>query len=245
MSRKFGLIGKSLSHSFSASYFARKFDELGIQDSHSYELLEFDDEKELSQFLNLPIAYNGFNVTNPYKMDVAGKCDILVGYAARSGAVNTVVVKREKLIGFNTDVYGLKKTITDLKTQIKNALILGTGGAAKAVCLALDDLRIDHKSISRREKYTDYTYKSLAVRSKLSDFQLIINATPVGMYPEIQNKPSLNYYELNQKNILFDLIYNPQKSLFLKEGEKRGCTVINGTKMLYGQADLSWHLWSS
>jgi len=249
MSKKevFGLLGKNISYSFSKKYFTDKFNQLGLLD-HSYE--NFD----MESIDNFPIVLNenidnlkGLNVTIPYKEDVFKYLDELDEEAEKIGAVNTIkILDGYRLKGFNTDVYGFEKSLEPfLKKHIEYALILGTGGASKAIAFALNKLNISFLFVSRKPNKKDtISYKEMD-ENILNKYSLIINCTPLGTFPKIDEFPQIPYEFLNENHLLFDLIYNPSKSKFLEKGEKKGATIKNGEEMLELQADKSWKIWNS
>jgi shikimate dehydrogenase len=235
---RLGLIGKSLKHSFSPAYFEAKFKKEGIEGLYqTFELSAIEEFERLAQNEEL----NGLNVTIPFKEAVIPFLDELDPIATKIGAVNTICFKKGKKIGYNTDAPGF---LEDLKSLLKptdqNALVLGTGGASKAVIYALQSVGIKTEQVSRNArgiKYTDLT------EALLGATQLIINTTPVGMYPEVDACVDLPWSGINNKHLLYDLIYNPKETLFLKRGKEKGARTRNGYKMLVNQAELSFELW--
>ncbi len=246
--RKFGLIGFPLGHSFSQGYFTSKFKEEGIIDClyENYPLPEINKLTELIQS-NQDIV--GINVTIPYKEQVLQYLNEIDDEAKAIGAVNTIKVTRDKgnffLKGYNTDVYGFKESLIKVFTpKSQQALILGTGGAAKAVVWTLESLNINYRFVSRNPKRTgDYSYQQLT-REIIQENKLIINTSPVGMYPYTDKAPELPYEGIGPEHVLFDLIYNPEKTLFLKYGEQKKATTLNGLPMLYLQAEKAWEIWN-
>ena len=238
---KFGLIGKDISYSFSKNYFTLKFKKLGLND---YEYVNFD-LKSIDEFKDLIIKeLKGLNVTIPYKENIIEFLDEIDEEAKLIGAVNTIKIdKRGNLKGYNTDVYGFEESLKPrLKKSHKKALVLGTGGASKAVCYVLDKLNIDYLIVSRTPEKTQISYTDLN-RSLLEKHTIIINCTPLGTYPKVEEYPKIPYDCITKKHLLYDLIYNPEKTRFLKEGEKRGADISNGLKMLELQAEKSWNIW--
>ncbi len=240
MSHKLGLIGYPLSHSFSPTYFAEKFKELNIQDSE-YLAYSIDEIDKINEIFNLGVT--GLNVTIPYKEQVIAFLDELSAEAAEIGAVNTIKVENSRKVGYNTDVYGfqasLLKQLGDVK--IGKALILGSGGASKAVRFVLKNMGIDYKIVSRKKNYLNY----LNLNNKIiQDHKLIVNTTPLGMYPHVDNCPSIPYEGLTEQHFLYDLVYNPEKTLFLMKGESAGSNIKNGNDMLVLQAEKSWEIWN-
>jgi shikimate dehydrogenase len=240
---KYGLIGYPLSHSFSPGYFAQKFSDLKITASYkAYPL------KEISQVCDLVSQekLHGLNVTIPYKEAIIPYLDHLDFISQSIGAVNTVKIIDGQLSGFNTDAYGFEKSLSEWLTYDDlpaGALILGTGGASKAVAYTLEKLAIPYHFVSRSAG-KGLTYQDIDTFI-LSTHPLLINTSPVGMYPNENMCPSIPYHLLNEKNMLYDLVYNPKKTLFLSEGMKQGCMVKNGFDMLIYQADKAWEIWNS
>lgn len=235
----YGLIGYPLSHSFSPGYFSEKFNKLNLV-GHNYKAYPIASIEGLKNIIIKSLR--GLNVTTPYKEQIIPYMSELSELAQEIQSVNTIKIIGDKLMGYNTDVYGFENSLTPLLggSSVKSALILGTGGASKAVKYVLEKLGIDYLVVSR--KSDSLTYKSLT-KDIIDNHQLIINCTPVGMYPNIKEKPPINYEAISDKHILFDLIYNPEKTLFLKEGEKRNAQIKNGLEMLKFQADRSWEIW--
>ena len=242
--RKFGLIGKKLSHSFSKKYFTEKFEREGIQDAQ-YELYELPEAKELRSLLQREPELVGLNVTVPYKEDVIPLLDELDEAAAKIGAVNTIRISGGKTKGFNTDYVGFKGTLEEFypEEERKQALVLGTGGAAKAVWAALDALAIPYKSVSRTPAEQELAYEQLTP-ALLQTYNLIINTTPLGMHPHTDSAPALPYEALTAQHYLYDLVYNPEQTLFLQKGATAGAKTCNGLDMLYRQADAAWSIWN-
>jgi len=240
---RYGLLGKDISYSFSQGYFTQKFADLKLKD-HSYENFDIP---EISGFEALvsQTHLKGLNVTIPYKELVIPYLDDLDSEAKKIGAVNTIKFTEKGLKGYNTDAYGFQKSIEPfLKTHHKKALILGTGGASKAIRFVLEELGIEHTYVSRNKKEHQFTYKELD-KEIIAAHTIIINCTPLGTYPNINDKPSLPYQHLDSKHLLFDLIYNPKKTAFLGEGESKRSETCNGLKMLKLQAERSWEIWNS
>ncbi|RIV32586.1 shikimate dehydrogenase [Flagellimonas lutimaris] len=239
---RFGLLGKNISYSFSQGYFTQKFKDLGLT-NHSYENFDIQNMEELKNVLaqdNL----KGLNVTIPYKQDVISYLDELDAKAEKIGAVNTIQFTKNGLKGFNTDAYGFKKSLEPfLKPHHRNALILGTGGASKAVRFVLDELGIANTYVSRSKKQGQYTYEELD-KDIIKKNTLIINCTPLGTFPNVEAKPQIPYQYIGAKHLLYDLIYNPEKTAFLALGEANGATICNGLKMLEQQAEKAWKIWN-
>lgn len=239
---RFGLIGKNISYSFSRGYFTEKFSDLGLAD-HSYENFDLQTIREFKGVVENNRNIKGLNVTIPYKEAIIPYLDELDGQAKKIGAVNTVQFTDKGLKGFNTDVYGFRNTIFPyLKTHHKKALILGTGGASKAVAFVLGELGIQNKSVSRNPSDNQINYQAVT-ESVLQEFTVLVNCTPLGTHPNVDEKPDIPYSSLTERHFLFDLIYNPEKTAFLKEGEIRGARILNGLRMLELQADKAWEIW--
>lgn len=245
--RKFGLIGYPLNHSFSKKYFTDKFEKEGIRDC-LYENYPISGIELLPDLLNSDNSIVGLNVTIPYKTRVMKYLDFINNEASQVGAVNVLKIKRSDgkmfLSGYNSDITGIRDTLKPyVSSSLKNAMILGTGGSSRAVSYVLEQLNINYLLVSRTEKENSVTYDDITPEI-YQKTQLIVNTTPLGMYPNVADKPPINYNMLHEKHILIDLIYNPEKTTFLSLGEKRGCSVINGLKMLYSQAEKSWEIWN-
>jgi shikimate dehydrogenase len=247
--RKFGLIGFPLGHSFSKQYFTNKFINESIHDCSydNYELKNLHAIKDL--ILNDP-EICGLNITIPYKSEIIKYLDDADNESVEIGAVNVIKIsyKNESpfLKGFNTDIFGFKESLTPYLhgDGIKRAVILGTGGSAKAIDYVLKKLGIEIVHVSRISGEGAISYNELTDKMLIEN-QLIVNTTPLGMFPNINDKPDLNYNCLNENHILFDLIYNPALTSFLKMGKERGCKLIGGLEMLYLQAEKSWEIWNN
>lgn len=244
--KQYGLIGFPLTHSFSEKYFAEKFRKEEIL---NVKYLNFPLQNIEELFIlvrNNPDIY-GLNVTIPYKEQVIPFLDDLDPLAKEAGAVNTVIILREKnkirLEGYNTDIIGFIHSLSpDISKHHSNALVLGTGGASKAVVCGLNKLNINYQLVSRTGKPGCVTYNDVDEKT-IRKNTLIINTTPLGMYPDTGSLPDLPYRYLSEKHLLYDLIYNPSVTRFLMEGEKHGAGVMNGLQMLKNQADESWKIW--
>ena len=235
--RTFGLIGKSLKHSFSTSYFNEKFYKEGVDAEYlSFELKNIQDFKTLINEKQL----SGLNVTIPYKESIIPFLDELSNEAKIIGAVNTIQFINGKTIGHNTDFIGFSNSIKPLLDGRKSALILGDGGAAKAVKYALDLLNIDFKTVNRN---TSFDYLDITLQTA-EFYDIIINTTPLGTHPNTIEFPKIPYENLNSNHLLFDLIYNPSETKFLKYGKAKGATIKNGLEMLQIQAEESWNIWN-
>lgn len=246
--RYFGLIGYPLGHSFSISFFSEKFNREGIDAVYdNYPLTSLENLMELVQanpFLE------GLNVTLPYKKEIIHYLDYIDPVAEAIGAVNVVKIEREqenriKLNGYNTDIIGFRRSLLDgIGSFSGKALILGTGGASLAVAKVLADLDISYKLVSRKADGDRLGYNDLN-RQVLKEHKLIINTSPLGMYPVVDRAPDIPYKYLDKSSILYDLVYNPAETLFLKKGKERGAKTISGLKMLYIQAEEAWRVWNS
>lgn len=240
---KFGLIGKNIDYSFSRGYFANKFE----AEKLAYSYVNFD-IPSICKFPDIIAGtpdLKGLNVTIPYKQSVMAYLDDLDDTAKAIGAVNTIKFNNGKLIGYNTDYFGFKKSIQPyLNASHVSALILGTGGAAKAVGYALKQLGISYDFVSRsNSEGIKFTYKTIE-DTDLKSYQIIINTTPLGTFPDVDVCPLLPYTALNDSHVLFDLIYNPIETKFLKQGKTHGTVTLNGEKMLAYQADEAWKVWT-
>jgi shikimate dehydrogenase len=246
--RKFGLIGTSLVHSRSKEYFLQKFTLEHLTDCiyENYALEHLKDFRRL--VLNDPELY-GLNVTIPFKTEIIQYLDDISPDARGIGAVNCIKISRTgtniSLKGYNTDAAAFRETLKPLlREEHMMALVLGTGGAARAVCHTLKDLQISYTLFSRKEKPGVLTYSDIT-RLIIEENKLIINATPVGMFPAVFECPPLPYKYLTSKHLLYDLIYNPEETLFLKKGKAAGSQVKNGLEMLHLQAEMSLKVWNS
>ncbi|MDJ1493236.1 shikimate dehydrogenase [Cytophagaceae bacterium DM2B3-1] len=252
--RIFGLIGYPLGHSFSKKYFTEKFAKEHITDA-SYELFPLEDIKLLPGLISSQPNLRGLNVTIPYKEQVIPYLTSIDPAAKRIGAVNVIKIAPDgSTTGYNSDYFGFKSTlegflngnfISEGKSLRKlKALILGTGGASKAVKIALDDMDIENVYISRRAGENIFGYDDLTEKI-LSKYLLIINTTPLGMYPEVDVFPPLPYEWLTGDHLLYDLVYNPEQTIFLQKGAKQGAKIFGGLPMLYAQAEKSWEIWTT
>ncbi len=245
--RLFGLIGYPLEHSFSASYFTEKFKEEGINDC-KYEHFPLDTIEELPNLLMANPHLQGLNVTVPYKQGVKSYLNTMSGEAFDIGAVNTIKITRIQrdpwLKGFNTDFHGFHASLEPLlKTKPTESLILGSGGSSLAVKYVLQKLEVPYWVVSRKNAPGMLTYEELT-EEIINRCQLIINTTPLGMYPDTSSCPPIPYNGIDQNHVLFDLVYNPSVTQFLAEGEKRGASIKNGYEMLKEQAEKSWTIWN-
>jgi shikimate dehydrogenase len=242
--RRFGLIGFPLSHSFSPGYFAQKFAKEGIEDC-VYEAYPLQSIDELTQLLNTHEDLCGLNVTIPYKKKVIRYLDEGSDAVKQMVACNTIKLKNGKLFGYNTDVIGFELSLLPLlKPHHTHALILGTGGAAAAIQFVLNKLGIQFLFVSREKKGNDSITYTQVDKHILDKYTLIINTTPLGMYPKVDEYPAIPYRYLSDKHYLFDLVYNPEETVFLKKGKAQQAVVKNGSDMLIIQADESWRIWN-
>ncbi len=242
--RRFGLIGCPLGHSFSARYFTEKFVREGLD--CRYELHELPSIDALPRLLEAYPDLEGFNVTIPYKQQVMRYLDALSPEAERIGAVNCVRRMADgRLVGHNTDIVGLRQVLNGLlgTTEIAHALVLGTGGASQAVQYALMEREIPYALVSRDAARAHYTYDNLPVEVVAAS-KLIVNATPLGTWPKVDEAPRIPYAYVTPEHHLLDLVYNPPLTQFLSYGEQRGARIMNGEGMLVGQAEASWEIWN-
>jgi len=264
---QYAIIGKSLSHSFSKSYFEKKFNELGLN-NYAYLNFELESIDEIKNIISSHPNLKGFNVTMPYKESIIPFLDELSPEAKSIGAVNCVKIishaqsdvilslsaslkinsvegqSRTKLIGHNTDVYGFASSIKPfLEPHHNKALILGTGGSSKAVAYALKNIGVDVYFVSSSKKQANtFSYAELN-KHIFNSFKLIINTTPLGMFPNQNTFPDIPYQFITPQHLCYDLIYNPEVTLFLKKAKEQGATTINGLSMLQLQAEKSWEIW--
>ena len=240
----FGLVGRNISYSFSRGYFKKKFNELGLT-HHVYENFDLQEISEFPAILRTTENIKGLNVTIPYKEEIIPFLDEIDESANMIGAVNTIKISKDGLKGFNTDAYGFQKSIEPLlQDHHRKALILGTGGASKAIAFVLNRLGIEYSYVSRSGKKNGFTYEALNV-DVINEHTLIINCSPVGTFPNIDEKPALPYGEIGRQHLLFDLIYNPSETAYLKAGKANGATICNGLRMLELQAEKAWEIWNS
>jgi len=240
--RRFGLIGRDISYSFSPGYFKSKFDTLGLADC-SYEIFDLPDIDKLPDILSKN-TLSGLNVTIPYKTAICPYLDELDADASEIGAVNTICFTKTGLKGYNTDVIGFVNSLGPLLLPTdKAARILGTGGAAQAIAFGLTKLGIDYRFVSRSSGEGNLRYEELECAT-LKSFQILINTTPLGTYPQVQEAPPIPYKFLTRSHLLYDLIYNPELTAFLKSGQKAGARIKNGLEMLHLQAEASWEIWN-
>ena len=241
--QKFGLIGKKLGHSFSKKYFTEKFEREHIE--AIYELYELQSAEQVIDLIKEEPQLKGLNVTIPYKLDVMPLLHRIDDKAKAIGAVNVIKISHGKLTGYNSDYYGFRDSLlTWLGNSVNNieALILGTGGAAKAVKKALLDMNIPFRTVSSSGN-GDYAYADFN-GELLQKYKLIINTTPLGMFPDNDTAPDLPYHLMDETFYLYDLVYNPVTTLFMKKGSENGAKAKNGMEMLELQALKSWEIWN-
>lgn len=239
--RHYGLIGRKLSHSFSAKFFTAKFQSEGID--ADYRLYELEDIGLLPTLM-ADYRLDGFNVTIPYKESIIPYLDELTTEAREVGAVNCVMLSDGKLVGHNTDITGIEASLhwLDLEDRCK-ALVLGTGGASKAVQYVLRKLGIEHTIVSRENSRGDVTYDELS-HEVVASHHLIINTTPLGMHPNVESSPEIDYTAITSSHRAFDLVYNPATTEFLRRAKEQGAMTMGGIMMLQTQAIASWHFWN-
>lgn len=240
--RRFYLIGKSLDHSFSPAYFEQKFKREGLSDC-SYEAFPLQD---LSGFRDWALSQNdliGINVTVPYKVQIIPYLDELDMTASSVSAVNAILKNGNKLIGFNTDVSGFKQSLLNTNRLDNYALILGNGGASKAVCYVLDELGVGYTLVSRERTAASIGYSDIT-SMLMARVTLVINCTPLGMFPNVAEYPTIPYLCLSEKHLCYDLVYNPEETAFMKMSQAQGAQVKNGYEMLVLQAEAAWEIWT-
>lgn len=243
--RYFGLIGKPLAHSFSPHYFAQKFQKESIDAAYGlYELDKIEDFKLLCQ----QRSFSGLNVTIPYKQSILPYLSMLDETAKAVGAVNVIKFIHHSgevlLKGYNSDVIGFHDTLVPLlQSHHKSALVFGTGGASKAVEYVLRRLNIEVQLVSRTARKSVLAYEQITPEL-IRKFQILVNATPLGTFPQIDTCVDIPYQNITNKHLLYDLVYNPQETLFLRHGKEKGAQVINGYAMLHRQAEAAWEIWN-
>jgi shikimate dehydrogenase len=245
----FGLIGYPLGHSFSKKYFTEKFDKLGLSNSHQFHLFPIEQIELLPGLLNeYKQSLIGFSVTIPYKQQVLTYLQEIDPAAAAIGAVNCVkILENGTLKGYNTDYWGFRWTLEKwgdfLLKKPKKALVLGKGGAAKAIEVALRDLGLEIQYVSRVASENAITYDAIN-ETLLKEYTLLVNTSPVGMSPNVEEAPAIPYHLLNSGHLLYDIVYNPLETKFLQLGKAQGASVHTGLEMLHGQAEKAWEIWN-
>lgn len=241
--RIFGLIGKNINYSYSELFFKNKFKKENIKNA-IYKIFDIQNIEIIKDLLyKIPNLY-GLNITIPYKEKIMKFITHYSDEVLEIGAVNTIKIISKTMIGYNTDVYGFEKSfLIKKKKHHKNALILGTGGASKAIAFVLKKLNISYLYVSRYKKKDTITYLDITP-DIINNYQIIINCSPIGTYPSINESPAIPYRSLSSIHYMYDLIYNPYETSFLKKGKNMGCTVQNGLKMLHLQANKSWQIWN-
>jgi len=241
--RLYGLIGYPLSHSFSKRYFTEKFEREGLKD-YQYELFPVSSIEELPQLLEKHPELCGLNVTIPYKEQVLSYLHSENELVKAIRACNCIDIRDGKLKGYNTDVIGFERSLLEQwQPHHKKALILGTGGVSKAVQYIMQKMGLAYRYVSRKPGVHNYSYEQLTP-AIMQEYTLIVNTTPLGMYPNVTEAPPIPYEALTPRHYLFDMVYNPDKTLFLKMGEEKGAAIKNGADMLKIQADESWEIWN-
>jgi shikimate dehydrogenase len=249
MVKQLGLIGYPLGHSFSKKYFTQKFENEGLIDIWHYELYPIERIELLPDLLKNTPNLVGLNVTIPYKEQILPYLDDLNDEAIEIGAVNCIKIistqNRKQLKGYNTDVYGFEKSLLNLIGSERNiqALVLGTGGAAKAVQYILKKINIPFQSVSRQATMASIAYQNVS-SDMVKNYRLIINTTPLGMAPKADTYPTIPYESIDNQHFMYDLVYNPEDTLFLRYGKARGAETMGGLAMLYGQAEKAWAIWN-
>ena len=243
--RKFGLLGRNISYSFSKSYFAQKFKVEGTD--ATYENFDLHEITEIGEVLERNPALKGFNVTIPYKEEIIPFLSELDPVAGEIGAVNTVKVSKEgKLTGFNTDYFGFCESIKPyLNENHKKALILGTGGASKAIAYGLGSMGIPYKFVSRNAGGGERLFYEQLSETVMQEHQVIINCTPLGTFPKTEEHPAIPIHLISPRHLVFDLIYNPSQTRLMKLSTGEGATTVNGLRMLELQAEKAWEIWNS
>ena len=241
----FGLLGKNISYSFSRGYFAKKFEVLDLK-KHEYRNFDIQDIADFPSIIEKELFLKGMNVTIPYKEEIIQHLDILDKTAKEIGAVNTIkLTKSGNLKGYNTDVVGFENSISPyFKSHHKFALILGTGGASKAIAYALKKNKIQYKFVSRKPLGKEEISYNDLTNEVLNKYHIIVICTPIGTSPDIHLSPNIPYQFLSEKHLLFDLIYTPEISAFLAKGKQQGASIKNGFEMLEMQAEESWRIWN-
>ena len=240
--KQFGLIGKNIEYSFSRKFFSEKFSSDNKYSNYDYTNYDIKSIHDLNNVFNSKNLC-GLNVKIPYKEKIISFLDKISDEAEQIGAVNTICFENGSKVGYNTDIFGFTESLKMNKIyNIDSALILGTGGAAKTIIYFCNKNNIPFNIVSRQESNLNLSYNELN-EDIFKKRVLIVNCTPLGTYPDINNCPKLPYELINKENILFDLVYNPSETLFMKKGKKIGCKTLNGYEMLRFQAEMSWKIW--
>ena len=241
--KQFGLIGKNIEYSFSRKFFSEKFSSDNKYSNYDYTNYDIESINDLNNVFNSKNLC-GLNVTIPYKEKIISFLDKISDEAEQIGAVNTICFENGSKVGYNTDIFGFTESLKINKIDnIDSALILGTGGAAKTIIYFCNKNNIPFNVVSRQESNLNLSYNELN-ENIFKKRVLIVNCTPLGTYPDINKCPKLPYELINKENILFDLVYNPSETLFMKKGKEIGCKTLNGYQMLRLQAEMSWKIWA-
>lgn len=241
--KQFGLIGKNIEYSFSRKFFSEKFSSDNKYSNYDYTNYDIESIHDLNNVFNSKNLC-GLNVTIPYKEKIISFLDKISDEAEQIGAVNTICFENGSKVGYNTDIFGFTESLKMNKIDnIDSALILGTGGAAKTIIYFCKKNNIPFNVVSRQESNLNLSYNELN-EDIFKKRVLIVNCTPLGTYPDIKKCPKLPYELINKENILFDLVYNPSETLFMKKGKEIGCKTLNGYQMLRLQAEMSWKIWA-
>ncbi len=242
--KQFGLIGYPISHSYSQDFFQKKFKKLGLKD-HKYHFFEMEFLNEFRILWEKNKDLKGVNITIPHKEEILKYLDKQDASVIKVGSSNVVCKKNGQLIGYNTDYIAFKESLSRWIGVFKGtALVMGFGGVAKAVRVGLTDLGISYIQVSRKSQKGNYTYEQLKNCPEIiSQVQLFINTTPLGMYPAVETFPDIPFKYIKKGSFMYDLIYNPKETLFLKKGEAQGAIIKNGQEMLELQAEESWNIW--
>lgn len=244
--KKLGLLGKNIGYSFSRTYFSNKFIKEELSEIFSYQNFDIESINLFPNLIDENPELIGLNVTIPYKEEIIQYLNELSETASIIGAVNTIKIDSEgKLIGHNTDYIGFLESIKPLlQSHHKKALVLGYGGASKAILFALQQLNIDYLLVSRTKSDTNITYEEVD-KEIFDHYQIVINCTPLGTFPAVENCPDIPYHYFTNQHIAYDLIYNPEQTTFLKQAQSQGATIKNGSEMLILQAEAAWKIWNS
>ncbi|OIP00422.1 MAG: hypothetical protein AUJ98_07705 [Bacteroidetes bacterium CG2_30_33_31] len=238
----YGLIGKNLSHSFSAEYFNTKFKANKI--NANYKLFPIDNIEKIIEIVSSNKNLKGLNITIPYKESVIPFVNDIDKLGQEIGAINTIKIQNNKLLGYNTDAIGFEKLLLSTKAfKSKKALVLGYGGASKAVCYTLNELKIEYQKVSRTIHSDSILWEQIT-REIIKKYEIIINTTPLGMSPNTESFPLIPYDSICRNHLVIDLVYNPVRSIFLELAFKKGAKITNGLSMLYAQADAAWKIWN-